>query len=154
MAYKRKTFLEKYNSKSEAELKETDDGLMVIPPTKDYDELMKRVPEGQVTTQAELRDVLAKKYKADFCCPLVTGIFVNIVGGKAEEDMAVRDMSIDQITPYWRTLRKDGELNSKYPGGVEAQASKLKKEGHSIELNRKGDPKKVANYQDVLFKFS
>jgi len=41
------------------------------------------------------------------------------------------------ITPYWRTLKSKGELNEKYPGGVEAQAALLQKEGHTIDRRRK-----------------
>lgn len=35
-------------------------------------------------------------------------------------------------TPYWRTLKANGELNEKYPGGIEAQKEKLEVEGHMI----------------------
>ena len=28
-------------------------------------------------------------------------------------------------TPYWRTLKANGELNAKYPGGIEAQKEKM-----------------------------
>lgn len=35
-------------------------------------------------------------------------------------------------TLYWRTLKANGELNPKYPGGVEAQKEKLEAEGHVI----------------------
>lgn len=35
-------------------------------------------------------------------------------------------------TPYWRTLKANGELNAKYPGGVEAQKEMLEKEGHIV----------------------
>ena len=34
--------------------------------------------------------------------------------------------------PYWRTLKADGELNEKYPGGVESQKKQLEAEGHTI----------------------
>ena len=35
-------------------------------------------------------------------------------------------------TPYWRTLKANGELNAKYPGGIEAQKERLEAEGHTI----------------------
>lgn len=54
------------------------------------------------------------------------------------------------ITPYWRTLKGKGELNSKYPGGVEAQAERLKAEGHEIELDRAGKPKRVKSWEKKL----
>ena len=54
------------------------------------------------------------------------------------------------ITPYWRTLRSKGELNEKYPGGVEAQAEHLKAEGHTIELGKGGRPRGVKDFEKAL----
>ena len=34
--------------------------------------------------------------------------------------------------PYWRTLKANGELNSKYSGGIKAQKEKLEAEGYTI----------------------
>ena len=41
------------------------------------------------------------------------------------------------ITPYWRTLKAAGELNPKYPGGLENLKSRLEAEGHTIVRRRK-----------------
>ena len=54
------------------------------------------------------------------------------------------------ITPYWRTLKSKGELNEKYPGGLEGQMVRLQKEGHIIEPDRKGRPKKVKDFEKSL----
>ena len=35
-------------------------------------------------------------------------------------------------TPYWRTLKKAGELNKKYPEGIDGQKFQLEMEGHTI----------------------
>ena len=51
------------------------------------------------------------------------------------------------ITPYWRTLKGKGELNEKYPGGVAEQAEKLKAEGHEIEPDKAGKPKRVRDWE-------
>ena len=56
------------------------------------------------------------------------------------------------ITPYWRTLKSKGELNEKYPGGVEVQAKRLKSEGHEIEMNKAGKPKRVKDWESKLVK--
>jgi len=55
-----------------------------------------------------------------------------------------------EITPYWRTLKSKGELNEKYPGGVEDQAAHLKEEGHTIELGKNNRPRKVKNFEKAL----
>jgi len=37
-----------------------------------------------------------------------------------------------RITPYWRALKSDGQVNPKYPGGIEAIREKLEAEGHAV----------------------
>ncbi len=54
------------------------------------------------------------------------------------------------ITPYWRTLKSKGELNEKFPGGVEAQATHLKEEGHTILLSKTKKPQKVKDFEKAL----
>ncbi|UCB42338.1 MAG: hypothetical protein JSV77_07690 [Dehalococcoidales bacterium] len=55
---------------------------------------------------------------------------------------------IIDINPYWRTLKSKGELNEKFPGGVEAQATRLEEEGHTIDRRRKTP--RVADYEKAL----
>lgn len=119
-------------------------GTIVIPAPLEVDEMMRRVPMGRVTTINEIRIVIAKKNKATICCPITTGIFARIAADAAEEQKEKRT----DITPYWRTLRADGEINEKYPGGVEGQRKLLEKEGHRIV--EKGKKYVVANYQKAL----
>ena len=76
-----------------------------------------------------------------------TGMFVAIAARAAGEDEAEGKKD---ITPYWRTLKSRGELNEKYPGGVEAQATRLREEGHTILLGRSGKPQKVKDYEKAL----
>ena len=55
-------------------------------------------------------------------------------------------------TPYWRALKANGELNPKYPGGVEAQKEKLETEGHTIvKKGRTNIRYYVKDYEKVLF---
>lgn len=65
----------------------------------------------------------------------------------AEEDVTEGKKD---VTPYWRTLKGKGELNEKYPGGLAAQAAKLKAEGHTIELDKAGKPKRVKDWESKL----
>ncbi|HML47459.1 MAG TPA: MGMT family protein, partial [Clostridia bacterium] len=58
-------------------------------------------------------------------------------------------------TPYWRTLKAEGELNPKYPGGVEAQRAKLEAEGHTVvRRGRSRERYYVLNVQDHLHPLS
>ena len=123
-----------------------DEGRMVIAAPREVDALMKQVPKGRVVTINELRAALAKKYKADFACPITTGIFSWIAAHAAAEDEAAGKK---RITPFWRTLKTGGEVNPKYPGGVGAVAKRLRAEGHKIIS--KGKRTLVADYAKKLF---
>ena len=90
-----------------------------------YNELMKKVPKGKLITVSQMRDYLAKQNKADFTDPMTAGIFVNIVAWASYQRN-------EDITPYWRTLKSDGELNVKYPEAIELQKRLLEEEGHTI----------------------
>lgn len=55
-------------------------------------------------------------------------------------------------TPYWRTLKANGELNDKYPGGAQAQKEKLEAEGHTVIQKRRTNIRYyVKDYEMVLF---
>lgn len=98
---------------------------MYFAPPADYDAVMRTVPFGKVTTVGEIRSFFAEKNNADFTDPITAGIFVSIAAWASHQRTA------DQ-TPYWRTLKAGGELNPKYPGGVEEQKKRLEDEGHTI----------------------
>ena len=122
-------------------------GKMVIPAPIEVDALMKQVPKGKLVTINELRAALAAKHKANFACPITTGIFSWIAAHAADE---AANEGARRITPYWRTLKTGGEVNPKYPGGPTALARQLKAEGHTIV--HKGKRVLVADYQKALFK--
>lgn len=118
---------------------------MYFAPPLDYDCVMKRVPYGRVTTVGEIREYFAKQSGADFTEPITAGIFVSIAA------WASHQRSGDE-TPYWRTLKANGELNEKYPGGIESQKEKLEAEGHAIiAKGRKNIRYYVKDYAKVLF---
>lgn len=104
-------------------------GTMVIPAPIEVDALMKKVPRGKLTTINELRIKLAKKHGTTIGCPITTGIFAWIAAHAADE---AEQQGAKTITPYWRTLKAGGELNPKYPGGIENLTKRLKAEGHAV----------------------
>lgn len=131
--------------KDEAMIKKYGGERMFFAPPIAYDEIMKTVPYGKVITVGEIREYLAKKNDADFTDPITAGIFVSIAA------WASYQRSEDE-TPYWRTLKAHGELNPKYPGGVEVQREKLESEGHTIIMKgRKNIKYYVKDYEAVLF---
>ncbi len=125
-------------------------GTVVIPAPMEVDELMRQVPEGCLTTINRIREVLAKKHGASIGCPITTGIFAWVAAHAAEEDAPEGK---EDITPYWRTLKSSGELNEKYPGGAEAQARRLREEGHTIEVGKNGNLKRVKDFEKFLYGF-
>ena len=83
------------------------------------------------------------KYEVDYCCTLTTGILVNISANASEE--------IQDYLPYWRTIKNDGSLNPKYPGGMEKQKLMLEEEGFNlIQKGRKNLRYVVKDYEKSL----
>lgn len=127
---------------------ETQNGRGVIASPLEYDELMRIVPQGELTTIEELKLALVKKHKVDYACPKTAISFILMVANASEE----RDsLGSKNITAYWRTLKKNGELNNKYPCGIVVQKRKLETEGHFIV--QKGKKYFVKNYEKKLFMF-
>lgn len=124
-------------------------GTVVIPAPKEVDEIMKRVPQGKLITINQIREILAQKHGATIGCPITTGIFAWIAAHAAEETAAEGKKN---TTPYWRTLKSGGELNEKYPGGVEAQMERLGQEGHIIEPGKGKKPPRVKDFEKYLVK--
>jgi len=118
---------------------------MVIPSPLEVDEVMKKVPYGKLTTINHIRNFLAKKHGTTIACPITTGIFVWIAAHASEEN---KKGGKQDITPYWRTLKSNGEINPKYPGGVERQKTLLESEGHQVI--KKGQRYLVVDYQKHL----
>ncbi len=123
-------------------------GVMVIPAPMEVKELMDQVPKGKLATINELRAALARKHRATITCPITTGIFVWIASNAAAE---AEQNGARKITPYWRTLKRDGELNPRYPGGVPAVQAKLEREGHRVR--QRGKRSFVEEFEKRLHSF-
>lgn len=118
---------------------------MLLAPPSDYDALMRQIPESKLVTVGKIREYLALKNHADFTDPMTAGIFVTVAAWASFQ-------RTEDETPYWRTLKANGELNPKYPGGTEAQRAKLEAEGHAIITKGKTNIKYfVKDYEKTLF---
>ena len=115
---------------------------MLVAEPMAYNNVMIKIPKGKLTTTEDIRAYLAKKAGADVTCWMTAGIFTNIVANAAVER--------GDDLPWWRTLKKGGELNEKYPGGIDAQKQLLESEGHKVI--QKGKRFFVENYAEKLFK--
>ncbi len=121
---------------------------VVIPSPLEVDEIMKKVPRGKLITINEIRSFLAQKHNATICCPITTGIFARI---SAEASAEAKAEGKKNVTPYWRTLKKGGVINEKYPGGIEYQKELLEKEGHKVI--KKGKKYVVYDFEKHLVEF-
>jgi alkylated DNA nucleotide flippase Atl1 len=164
MAYKKKTWQEKlvdrenfpkilplekkfpcYNAVHKMGAEVGDD--IVLANASEIVELMKKVPYGKVTTIVEICTSLAKRHHVAGCCSLTTGIFIMTAANAVEE--AKREGKELDI-PYWRTLKADGFLNEKFPGGAESHKRLLEDEG--LIVVRKGKRYFVQDYHRYLFR--
>ena len=118
---------------------------IAVPAPLDVDALMRRVPRGKLTTITHLRAAIAKQHGTTEGCPMTTGIFAWLAAHAADEELRAGKK---KATPYWRTLKADGELNAKYPGGIEGLKALLESEGHQVVS--KGKKHFVRNYEKSL----
>jgi alkylated DNA nucleotide flippase Atl1 len=107
---------------------------MLVPHPRDVEAVIRKVRRGRLITVGQIRQNLAGKFQTDSTCPLTTGIFIRLTAEAAEEEAREGKR---KITPYWRVIKEDGSLNPKFPGGLEAQAERLRDEGWEIDTRRK-----------------
>ena len=110
---------------------------------------MRKVPKGKLITINEIRQILAKRHKADFGCPLTAGIFSWIAANAADE---LESAGRKRITPYWRILKTGGIINEKYPGGLTNLKKRLKAEGHNVIRKGRSKHFMVADFEKSLIK--
>lgn len=119
---------------------------MYFAPPLDYDAVMRRVPKGKVITVGDIRAYFASQNGADFTDPITAGIFCSIAAWASFQRAGDK-------TPYWRTLKANGELNPKYPGGVQEQKKLLENEGFTIiQKGRTNIRYYVKDYEKSLYK--
>lgn len=143
--YRRKTWQEKMANPNLPKVvaippnmqKQLGEGTLVLPSPYIVREMMGEVRAGTVITVSRLRERLAAHYGTTSACPLVTGILVRIVAEAAEED---RRAGRSPVTPYWRVVKEDGSLYPKFPGGIAAQARRLREEGVAVVKGKVSGP--------------
>jgi len=104
-------------------------GTIVIPSPQEVEEAMRQIPEGRLATVLGISEQLARVHETTIGCAVTTAIFASMAAKAAAEDgQAGNPVS----TPYWRTLKANGELNLKYPGGLDELMRRLESEGHTV----------------------
>ena len=125
---------------------ESGDRVVLVNPSEVID-LMKQVPKGKLVTIVEICRKIAENHGVKGCCSLTTGIFI-MTAANAAEEAALEGRSLG--IPYWRTLKAEGFLNAKYPGGEVAQKIHLEAEGHNVAAQ--GKHFRVTDWESKLYK--
>jgi len=123
------------------------EGTILIPHPLEVDAAIKCLQEHQLATITQISNSLAQGHGTTIGCTVTTGIFAWIVAHAAHE--AELDGEV-KFAPYWRLIKAGGELNPKYPGGIENLIPRLEAEGHTVV--QKGRRFFVENYEQKLIK--
>jgi hypothetical protein len=127
---------------------EVGDEIVLVNPSE-VAAIMKQVPRGRLITIVEVCRQIAKNHDVKACCSLTTGIFIMTAANAVEE---AREEGKLLDIPYWRTLKADGFLNEKYPGGQEAHKRLL--EGENLRVIARGKRYQVVDYEKYVMKLT
>jgi hypothetical protein len=134
--YKRKSWQEKLHVDKKAEVKKNEFDFADIPAGSKMliatplivDEYIRQIPKGHFTDIKQIRKDLAAEYKAEYTCPVTTGIFIRIVAEAAFEEYD-KGKPISKITPFWRALSSKSPSAKKLSFGIKFLLDQQKKEG-------------------------
>jgi hypothetical protein len=102
---------------------------MYVPSVTELEQEIRRVRKGKVLTIKQMTQKLTERHGVDMASPMTIGIFAWIIANAADEQ---EKAGAKRVVPWWRLVKTGGELNPKYPGGVNAQRARLQAEGHRI----------------------
>jgi hypothetical protein len=135
-ASKKKTWQEKLHTGKKAEVKRNDydfadipaGSKMLIATPEIMDAYIRQIPKGHFTDIKQIRKDLAAEYKAQYTCPVTTGIFIRIVAEAAYEQYE-KGSPLSKITPFWRALSAQSPSAKKLSFGIQFLLEQQKKEG-------------------------
>ena len=136
MAYKRKTWQEKLHNNHPEKVEVVDKQFADIPAGASMyianpeivDAYIRHIPKGTHTTLQQMRKDLAAEHRAEYTCPITSGIFLRIVSEAAyEEYMAGK--ALTKITPFWRMIDSKTPVARKLTFGTDFIKSQRAKEG-------------------------
>lgn len=101
-------------------------GKMLLPCPATIKALIAQVPEHQLLTMDLLQKKLTDQFHVQGVCPVTTRKSLQTVASDMSSQVA-----------YWRVVKKNGELISYFPGGLDGQVELLKGEGFIIDTDGK-----------------
>lgn len=120
----------------EPEVKKTDKAFadipagakMLIATPRIVEEYIRNIPKGSHSTLQQMRKDLAAEFKAQYTCPVTSGIFLRIVAENAFEEYQ-KGKPVSKITPFWRMLDRKSPALKKLTFGTAFVEEQWKKEG-------------------------
>ena len=91
---------------------------LLISSPLEIDTFVRDIPKGKRVEPAEMRQILAKRHKADATCPVSTGIFLRIVAEAALEEYN-QGKPLSSVAPFWRIVTANSTLAKKLSIGSE-----------------------------------
>ncbi len=115
-------------------------GKMLMPGPKSVEAVLNQIPPDRLVTMQLLGKELAAKHGAQVTCPVAQRNALKIIANDAENQI-----------PYWRVVKKNGELIPYFPGGIEGHAGRLSAENHKIDSSGKAG--RVSNFRERIYNF-
>lgn len=121
---KKKTWLSKLSEKKEPKIKRIEFDFADIPANSSMfiatpqiiDNYIKQIPKGKKETVQTMRKDLAIENRAEYTCPVTTGIFLRVVA-EANFEKYTQSNSLKGITPFWRVIEPNSTLSKKLTFG-------------------------------------
>jgi alkylated DNA nucleotide flippase Atl1 len=111
-------------------------GRMLLPSPDTVAALVKEIPRGKVTTLDLLRSELARRAGVEAVCPFQTKQALRAIASQSD------------AVPFWRLVRKNGDMLKYLPGGAASQAALLEKE--SVPTEQTASSQKVKKLKEYL----
>ena len=115
-------------------------GKMLKPSLSTVKEIVKKVRKGKLVTIEQIREKLAKDFSVQTTCP-----------ASITKALEILSKEVKPIN-YWRVIKKNGELQARYPKGIEGHAMLLQNEGFTIDFKKKKPT--IVDYESKLYNFA
>jgi alkylated DNA nucleotide flippase Atl1 len=112
-------------------------GKMLLPSPATVAALIAKIPARKLITTNLLCQVLARQFNVRGTCPVTAQRALQAVAHDPSGKVA-----------YWRVLKANGGLMTRFPGGADGQAERLRKEGFAVDGKAKAP--KIANFRASL----
>jgi hypothetical protein len=132
---KGKTWTDKVNAEKIHEVKRLDKKFadmpegckMLIATPKIVEEYVKQIPKGKSVSMQTMRNDLASEYRAEYTCPVTSGIFLRMVSEAAYEQIQ-QGKPLSKVAPFWRIVEENSALNKKLSFGSDFVKDQRKRE--------------------------